>query len=188
MVLPSSADAKSEKEIKFLRVHLLTERTLEQVGFQFDLAYMFLQNPLSLSHGENHTYLYQNDPVHWGESSDHKRWFRKTFVFRQPAQFSQLLHLYHHLDPTLHSQIACRVGVFLLSLVCSNWGPPTLPLAECRTAEGSTAPSLLRERNSPGSELCLRVENGIMSCGLSKSTDWGKSKALTVFFLRLVSD
>lgn len=41
MVLPSSADAKSEKEIKFLRVHLLTERTLEQVGFQFDLAYMF---------------------------------------------------------------------------------------------------------------------------------------------------
>lgn len=106
----------------------------------------------------------------------------------QPAQFSQLLHLYHHLDPTLHSQIACRVGVFLLSLVGSNWGPPTLPLAECRTAEGSTAPSLLRERNSPGSELCLRVENGIMSCGLSKSTDWGKSKALTVFFLWLVSD
>lgn len=50
----------------------------------------------------------------------------KRFVFRQPAQFSQLLHLYHHLDPTLHSQIACRVCSCCSCLV-RTWDPPPCP-------------------------------------------------------------
>lgn len=82
--------------------------------------------------------------------------FQKLSVFQQSDQFSQLLRLFHHLDPTLlplslflsttllHSLSNSLMGLFLLFLVGSSPGTPHPALAKCRAAEGKTAPPLLR--------------------------------------------